>query len=130
MHVVAVNTQTFPLMTKLLLDALDLPPAVVDGQRHLSIQRVFRGTEPTPINATVFPNGSASFSDIWDVQATNIYRIGCDPALISVPPSEDEMCIDNCDFEVRMLSFAVDRRSLIVWRSAADEFLEANDALR
>ena len=108
MHVVAVNTQRFPLMTQLLLDSLGLPPAVVDGQRHLSIQRVFRGTEPTPINATLFPNGSASFSDIWDVQATNIYRIGCDPALISVLPSDTEMCIDNCDFEVRMLSIFCD----------------------
>ena len=38
--------------------------------------RMFRGTNLDVVNMTLFPNGTAIFSDIWDAQTANVYELG------------------------------------------------------
>jgi hypothetical protein len=120
-HVVSGHGSEFPLMTTLSLDSISLPAAAILPAAHLdisipgalgvvSIQRLFRGTNPYPVNGTCWSNGSITFSDIFDVQTTNIYRLGC---VVSMPSNEGELCamesgsanvhsgkgITSCDFE-------------------------------
>jgi hypothetical protein len=140
-HVVTGHGSNFPLMTTLSLDNVTLPTSAILPAPHLNlnlnaadvhahahaqggavdvanpvgvvlIQRLFRGTNPYPINGTVWANGSITFSDMFDLQTANIYRLGCD---VPMPSNEGELCamesgtnnakgrngkgMTSCDFE-------------------------------
>jgi hypothetical protein len=120
-HVVAGHGSNFPLMTTLSLDNMTLPASAILPAPHTSavegvigvvrIQRLFRGSNPFPINGTVWTNGSITFSDIFDLQTTNVYRLGC---IVPMPSNEGELCamesgtangpksrgaMTSCDFE-------------------------------
>ena len=103
MHLVVLHGADFPAVLAVAVDHLP-PQTRLLGSPSASgfvvpMTRMYRGTNPDVINLTLAPNGTATFNDIWDVQATNVYRLGCDVASLKAPPAVGELCTADCDFE-------------------------------
>ena len=106
---IVLHGASFPALLSAAIDGLHLPPAARakltlaaasgSAARVLPLTRLFRGTDPEVLNATLLPNGTALFADVFDLQSVNVYRIGCDIALLKAPLAATELCVADCDFE-------------------------------
>ena len=130
---IAVNAHPFPFVATLRIDHLSVPTVAGrprQGQKVsqsfgadpspsvLPLTRLFRGTcalnpltgsSACDVNATLLPNGSATLTDVFDIETTNVYRIGCQPSLLQKATSgrgiPGELCLGSatrtadCGFE-------------------------------
>lgn len=109
LHVVLVHPSNFPAFLGVAIDRM--PPetahlatgAAAGGGVVLPLTRMFEGTSPEPLNATLWPNGTATFADIFALQGTNVYRIGCSVEVLKTHPPPGELCLSDCDFEASAL---------------------------
>ena len=110
-HIVTQHGASYPTTATLLLEGLDLPPSAWKSSASSSsgsimISRLFRGdTNAERINATLYPNGSVAFTDVWDLQSSNVYRLGCELEMLKRVDVPGELCgadarNPDCDFEV------------------------------
>jgi len=122
---IAVNAKPFPFLATLRIDRLSLPVAVLPAAgttTKLPFTRLFRGTckalpcTKMDLNSTLYPNGSAVLTDVFDVESTNVYRLGCQLELLRMVSVPGELCAGgaakgaakgaarDCDFELGDLS--------------------------
>ena len=116
---VAVNTRPYPFFATLRLDHLDLPAAVLPRAgttKELPVTRLFRGScnakdgtdgGTCDLNATLYPNSSAVLTDMFDIESTNVYRLGCDHELLKKQTAPGDLCTGgtsrsshDCGFEM------------------------------
>ena len=118
--VVSVNAKPFPFFATLQIDHLRLPQRVLPKPgrtTQLPLTRRFKGTcKSAPctsfdLNATIYSNGSAVFTDMYDVETTNVYQLGCQLELLRSPTTPGELCTggggrngNDCDFELSDLA--------------------------
>ena len=110
-HIISQHGSPYPTTATLLLEGLNLPPPVAPvgtASSSIMISRLFRGdSSAEQINATLNANGSVTFTDVWDLQSSNVYRLGCDLALLKRDDVAGELCdagkgksTPDCGFEV------------------------------
>ena len=123
LHLIAVNTHPYPFFATLRLDNLNLPSALLPPAattNAVPVTRLFRGscnakdginTGTCDLNATVYPNGSAVLTDVYDIESTNVYRVGCDYELLRKQAAPGDLCLGgvtrnspDCGFEMDDLS--------------------------
>eukprot|EP01052_Picozoa_sp_SAG31_P010985 SAG31_NODE_612_length_13548_cov_171.183285_2_plen_433_part_00 len=103
---IAVNTRPYPFIATLAIENLGLPvgmqPRAGSSTTQLPFKRLFRGSCNAKdgsnqglcdVNGTLYPNGSVTLTDMYDVQTTNVYQLGCDIELLRRPPTPGELCI-------------------------------------
>lgn len=111
---IAVNQQPYPFIATLQIDHLDGLPLTASsllpadnagdvGSRQIALSRLFRGScaasntasggTKCDINATLLPNGTALLTDIFDIETTNVYRLGCQMDLLRKLPASDDLCV-------------------------------------
>ena len=114
-----MNAKPFPFFGTLRIDHLALPAAVLPEPgttTELPLTRLFRGSCKSAqsctefdLNATLYSNGSAVLTDMYDVESTNVYWLGCQLELLQPPPAPGELCMggagrgpkggNDCGFE-------------------------------
>jgi hypothetical protein len=89
------------------------------GTVVVPMTRMFKGTNTDIVNLTLHQNGMASFRDVWDVQAANVYRIGCAVDALKRAPALGELCGADCDFEESSLEAWRPLMSSAAWDKAS-----------
>jgi hypothetical protein len=99
---IAVNTRPYPFFATLRIFDLGLPVGVLPAAgstKQLPFTRLFRGScnakdgSMCDVNGTLSSNNSVALTDMFDIETTNVYRLGCQLELLRKPATPGELCI-------------------------------------